>query len=220
MSLPPPSSNQAYCDVSALEGGTILLYTHRFIHDGIPGEALTVPSLSFLLRHSKTAQKFLFDLGIRKDWENYTPSTVRYIKNDPRIEVKQDVFESLQKGGLVPEDIEIVCLSHLHYDHTGDTSPFVNSTFLVGGPSKTLVTPGYPADPESLYASDLLPAERTRFLDMEGWEPLGPFPRALDYYRDGSLYIIDAVSRRSQLTELMIWLMTSAFTGRSSTRTY
>ncbi|KAJ8084905.1 hypothetical protein PM082_003682 [Marasmius tenuissimus] len=192
MSLPPPSSNQAYCDVSALEAGHVRLPTERFIHDGKPGEVVAAPSLSFLLRHSKTGHKFLFDLGIRKDWENYPPATVRFIKNDPRIDVKQDVFESLQKGGLTPADIDIVCLSHLHYDHIGDTRPFVNSTFLVGGPAKTLVTPGYPADLESGFASDLLPAGRTKFLDMEEWESLGPFPRALDYYGDGSLYIIDA----------------------------
>ncbi|KAL0068430.1 hypothetical protein AAF712_004508 [Marasmius tenuissimus] len=178
MSLPPPSSNQAYCDVSALEAGHVRLPTERFIHDGKPGEVVAAPSLSFLLRHSKTGHKFLFDLGIRKDWENYPPATVRFIKNDPRIDVKQDVFESLQKGGLTPAG----------YRHHLPIAPPLRPY----RGHKAVREQYIPADLESGFASDLLPAGRTKFLDMEEWESLGPFPRALDYYGDGSLYIIDA----------------------------
>ncbi|KAK1226483.1 hypothetical protein PQX77_010567 [Marasmius sp. AFHP31] len=193
MSLPPPTPTQAYCDVSALEAGIIHLPTERFIHDGKPGEVVVAPSLSFLLRHAKTGHKFIFDLGLRKDWENYPPSIVRYVEQVFRLDIPQDVCESLKRGGLSPDDVDVVCLSHLHFDHIGDTRPFQGrSTFLVGGPAKRLVTPGYPADPDSGFAGDLLPAGRTEFLDMENWKPLGPFPRALDYYGDGSLYIVDA----------------------------
>ncbi|KAG7099955.1 hypothetical protein E1B28_001748 [Marasmius oreades] len=192
MSLPTPVLNQAHCIVSAVEAGIVKLPTERFIHDGKPGEFVVAPSLSFLLRHSVTGHKFVFDLGIRKDWTNYPPPTVRKLKADFRLKVEQDVSESLVKGGLSPSEVDVVCLSHLHYDHIGDTSRFTNSTFLVGGEAVTLVTPGYPADPKCLYASDLLPAGRTRFLDMQDQPPLGPFPRAVDFYRDGSLYIVDA----------------------------
>ncbi|KAL0569660.1 hypothetical protein V5O48_012303 [Marasmius crinis-equi] len=192
MSLPAPGPDQAYCEVSALEAGIINLPTARFIHDGNPEESIHAPSLSFLVCHSKTKHKFVFDLGIRKDRANYPPAVVRYIDQVFSPETPQDVCESLQKGGLSPENIDVVCLSHLHWDHVGDTSPFVNSRFLVGGPAKTLVTPGYPANPDGEFASDLLPVGRTEFLEMDDWKPLGPFPRAFDFYRDGSLYIVDA----------------------------
>lgn len=191
-SLPPPASNQAYCDVSALEAGHLDLRTEVFIDDGKPGEVVRCPSLGFLLRHSKTGHKFVFDLGIRKDWQNYPPPVVEWIHTVFPCYVTQDVIESLQKGGLQPSEVDVVCLSHVHFDHVGDTAPFTKSTFLVGGQAKPLFSPGYPADPTSPFASDLLPEGRTEFLDMKDWKPLGPFPRALDYYGDGSLYITDA----------------------------
>ncbi|KAF9267457.1 Metallo-hydrolase/oxidoreductase [Marasmius fiardii PR-910] len=191
-SLPPPTSDQAYWDISALEAGLIDLRTEVFIDDAIPGEVVRCPSLGFLLRHSKTGDTFVFDLGIRKDWENYPPPVVEWIQKVFPCTVPQDAAESLRKGGLQPEKVKVVCLSHVHFDHVGDTRPFTNSTFLVGGQSKSLFSPGYPADPNSAFASDLLPEGRTEFLDMKDWKPLGPFPRALDYYGDGSLYITDA----------------------------
>ncbi|KAG7095747.1 hypothetical protein E1B28_006457 [Marasmius oreades] len=191
-SLPTPAPDQAYCDVSALEAGFVDLQTAMFIDDGKPDEIITGPCLAFLLRHSRTGHKFVFDLGTRKDWENYPPAVVQWIHEVFHSRVPQDAIESLQKGGLAPSEVDVVCLSHVHWDHVGDTRPFINSTFLVGGSSKPLFSPGYPADPDSGYASDLLPEGRTQFLDMHDWKPLGPFPRALDYYGDGSLYITDA----------------------------
>ena len=80
----------------------------------------------------------------------------------------------------------------MHWDHVGNPSLFKNAKFLLGGDAKTLFEPGFPADPESSYPSDLLPADRTEFLDPSNWVAVGPFPRALDYYGDGSLYIVDA----------------------------
>ena len=43
-----------------------------------------------------------------------------------------------------------------------------------------------------MYRADLVPLDRTRFLDPAGWPALGPFPHALDFFGDGSLYVVDA----------------------------
>ena len=49
-------------------------------------------------------------------------------------------------------------------------------------------------NPESPYPSDIVPNERTQYIpnDDPRWSPLGPFPRAIDWAGDGSLYIVDA----------------------------
>ncbi|KAF9011288.1 Metallo-hydrolase/oxidoreductase [Cyathus striatus] len=190
--LPSPSVNQPYCNISALEAGLIDLPDEMFITGATKGNVTTAPSLSFLLQHSENHQKFLFDLGIRRDWENYPPPVVEWINQVYHVNVKQDVVESLRKGGTSPQDITNVCLSHCHWDHVGDTTPFTESIFIVRGDSKTLFSPGYPADSKSLFASDLLPLDRTRYLAPADWVPIGPFPRAFDFYGDGSLYIVDA----------------------------
>ena len=178
--------------MSALEAGLITLPDERIINNATPGKVTIAPSLSFLLNHSTHEQKFVFDLGIRKDWENYTPFTVQLIKSTFHVQVLQDVVESLQKGGTSPSDITYVCLSHAHWDHTGNTHLFTKATFLVGSASQHLFNPGYPQDPSGYFSSDVYPEGRTRFLDNSDWEPIGPFPRALDFYGDGSLYIIDS----------------------------
>ncbi|KAK1230350.1 hypothetical protein PQX77_006560 [Marasmius sp. AFHP31] len=191
-SLPPPAPRQAYCDVSALESGIMDMETSYFLDDAEPGDVVVAPSLSFLLHHSKNGKSFVFDLGLRKDWENYPQAIVRWIRDLFPCNIPQDVAESLEKGGVSPSEVDFVCLSHVHFDHVGDTRPFTKATFLVGGQAQALLASGYPADPDSWFTSDLLPEGRTNFLDMSGWKPLGPFPRALDFFGDGSLYITDA----------------------------
>ncbi|KAH7873148.1 Metallo-hydrolase/oxidoreductase [Lentinula edodes] len=192
-SLPPPTNDQAFCTVSALESGHLNLPLPIFLDNAAPGSAIVAPSLSFLLRHSKTDKTLLFDLGIRKDIENAPPSAQKWIiAASFHTTVPQDVSESLIQGGLSPADVDTVCISHCHWDHTGDTRPFVKSEFIVGAGSESLFRPGYPEDPESPYSSDLLPKGRTRFVELGEQPSLGPFPHALDLYSDGSLYIVDA----------------------------
>lgn len=197
MSLPTHTDNQAYCRVSALEGGLLGLPDRMIITDASPDAVTTAPSLSFLIQNSHDPlRRVLFDLGIRKDWENYTPQTLQRIQNLFAVKVEQDVVASLLKGGLTPSDIAFVCLSHLHWDHFGDPRAFTNATFLVGAASAELLKPeaGYPAEPTGSLPENLLPQDRTTFLGSTGseWTPLGPFPRALDFWGDGSLYIVDA----------------------------
>lgn len=192
MSLPSPSGNQAYCDVSALEAGHLDLLDEMFITGAIPGNVTTVPSLAFFIRHATDGKTFLFDLGIRKDWNNYPPVIVQWIHKIFPTRVDQDVVESLAKGGISPDDIDYVCLSHCHWDHTGDTSLFKKSTFLVGGACQALIKPGFPVDPDGRFAVDLLPEGRTIFYEPSEWKPIGPFPRAFDFFEDGSLYIVDS----------------------------
>ncbi|KAF9454723.1 Metallo-hydrolase/oxidoreductase [Macrolepiota fuliginosa MF-IS2] len=194
MALPAPAENQPYCTVSALEAGFIYLNHAMFIDNATSNEGHRTPSLSFLLQHSKNNKKWVFDLGIRKDWKNSPPSVVKWIENVYPSDVPQDVVDSLAKGGMSPLDIDVVCLSHCHWDHTGYTPPFAKSEFIVGGETSQLFEGGFwPQNPESFFPADLLPTERTKFLgENTNWEPVGPFPRAYNYYGDGSLYIIDA----------------------------
>ena len=82
--------------------------------------------------------------------------------------------------------------SRLGPSSLGDPGLFTNATFIVGEECKTLLDTGYPTNPESHFATDALPAERTRFLSRSDFDTsIGPFPHALDYFRDGSMYVVD-----------------------------
>ncbi|KAJ3566397.1 hypothetical protein NP233_g7039 [Leucocoprinus birnbaumii] len=193
MSLPPPSENQPYFTLSALDTGHLLCKASIFLDNADPDDQVHLPVLSFLLQHSHSKKYLLFDLGIRKDWEQAPPKLVESIKPSFDVNVPQDVVQSLTNGGLTPLDIDTVCVSHLHFDHVGYTPPFSSSRFVVGGETRRLFEKGFwPENPDSFYAKSILPEERTTYLNEVNWQPMGPFPKAHDYYGDGSVYIIDA----------------------------
>ncbi|KAF8905747.1 beta-lactamase-like protein [Gymnopilus junonius] len=161
MGLPAPTANQAFCNVSALDGGALSAAEELFIMNSTPGHKDILPSLCFLIQHSEKPFKFLFDLGIRRDVENYPPMVVERLFTVFGVETGYgDSISSLEKGGIKPDDIDFICISHLHWDHTGDTSAFKKSTFVVGAECRPLVENGYPKDPAAFFAQDMLPFDR------------------------------------------------------------
>lgn len=83
---------------------------NRFMSPPVPGLETfeTSPSLSFLIEHS-SGRRLVWDLGIRKDFENYAPSITEYIPTTKyRIQVSKHVAEILEEGGIERADIEAV----------------------------------------------------------------------------------------------------------------
>lgn len=113
--LPEPASDQAYMHISALQAGIIKLPLDLIIQ-GEPRTYQLCPSLSFYLKHSHSERHFIFDLGIRRDWESYPPETKKHYTTLMPCEVPQSVAESCEKGGINPADVERVVISHLHFD--------------------------------------------------------------------------------------------------------
>lgn len=194
MSLPSAAPHQAYCNVSVLEGGLFDAPGQIFVMGA--DDLHTAPSLSFLITHSISGARMLFDLGfcdLSREDVPVSPAMRELIKS-LNCRVPQDVPASLRKGGLEPGDIETVVLSHLHQDHTADPKLYTRAQFFVGATARPLVENGYPKDPKSLFVADLFPEGRVEWLDPSGaeWKAVGPFARALDFWGDGALYIVDA----------------------------
>ncbi|KZV89072.1 Metallo-hydrolase/oxidoreductase [Exidia glandulosa HHB12029] len=191
--------HHAHFSVSALEAGYIVLAEKLYVTNADRAISRRCPSLSFLLTHSRTGKRVVCDLGIRKDYVSstgYPPATQRRIARFFPLDVSRDVADSLRDGGLEPEEIEYVLISHLHFDHVGDPSVFPRATFLLGAGGRALLENGYPKNPTAVVSAHPLPEDpaRTQWLDPSsgGWHPLGPFERTLDFFEDGSLYIVDA----------------------------
>ncbi|KIW28939.1 uncharacterized protein PV07_04791 [Cladophialophora immunda] len=211
MEFPKPSHNQIYVKVSAINAGELTLQEKYFVTDPSPGAKQTVPSLSFLIQHGST--NLVFDGGLRHRPEDYKPSVTQRIKNSLLpYRVTTDAAEFLQTNGLNPAEVNLIILSHVHYDHIGDPTTFPNARYVVGsGAIKTMQGhgPGYEI---SLFESDLfnnhevvelppvLSSSNQQLISPSlvsqdpnhKWRPLGPFPAALDFFGDGSLYVIDA----------------------------
>ena len=121
-----------------------------------------------------------------------------------------DTVDSLRLGDLdAATDIDIIMLSHVHWDHVGTPSDFVNAEFVVGSGTIHLLENGAPPHyPKEIFDPNLLPRNRTKEFPPTGtnsttaiaasaqtkhiWKPLFSFPAAADFFGDGSVYIIDA----------------------------
>ncbi|KAH9989596.1 hypothetical protein F4779DRAFT_632161 [Xylariaceae sp. FL0662B] len=240
-----------FVTVSALDAGHITLPDSLFVTGADPAERTTVPSLSFLIRHpspsparSSDVTNLIFDLGVKRDLSCYTPAQQVHVSQRQPIVINPDCASSLRNGAgsstsnfqeeaalMNPErDINIVILSHVHWDHIGTPSDFPSATFAVGSGTLDLLRNGAgPLYPAELFNDDELPTSRTiefppihsRGIDSneydasskapkhtppdqdtttrlpasaEGWswQPLAGFPHALDFFGDGSLFVIDS----------------------------
>lgn len=83
---------------------------NRFMAPPVPGmDTLpSSPSFSFLMEHA-SGRKLVFDLGIRKDYQNYAPKIANYIPTTKyTIDVTKNVSDVLQENGIKGEEIEAV----------------------------------------------------------------------------------------------------------------
>lgn len=208
--LPPPAPDQTYVTISPIAGGFITLADKFFVSPASPTGRRTVPSLTFLVTHPGPSTcsalpntrisatkpfRLMFDLGLRKAKERYPKVLQTHIDGRAPHQLPPGVAAQLKSGGLDPGEVDMVMLSHVHYDHHGDPEDFPKSEFVVGYGAMEVLKHGLGGiASHQHFEPDTLPDDRARELsDPKGreWKPLGPFPAALDLFNDGSVYVID-----------------------------
>ena len=222
--VPPPRPGQTIVKLSAFEGGIITLPENMLVAPASPGGKMTVPSLAFLITHptggslasdsDKRPFRMMFDLGLRSNIQGYIPEQRANIQKRVPFKFGPSIAEQLQHGGLNTREINLILLSHVHYDHHGDPELFPTSTFVVGNGTLKLLKQGMGGHAaHQLFDPDLLPNGRVFELPPtpievskasaahlepgnpfanSTWAPLGPFEAAIDVFGDGSAYIVNA----------------------------
>lgn len=213
--LPQWTDDETYVTISALDGGHLTLPESLFVTDANPEKKATVPSLCFLIQHpslgnnGRETMNVLFDLGLKRDLNEYTPAMASHIANRQPVITDPDCAASLRAGGLEPDtDIDIVMLSHVHWDHVGTPSDYKSAKFFVGSGTLHVLDHGAgPHYPAEIFNKDLLnrPAtfefpptnngDKSVASDRQtgqAWKSFAGFENALDLFGDGSVWVIDA----------------------------
>ncbi|KAI9039905.1 MBL fold metallo-hydrolase [Aspergillus affinis] len=162
---------------------------------------MNVPSYAYLIKHPDLKTKYstmMFDLGVRRGWENSPEAFVAGIKDRGySISVNKDVATILRENGQDLEEVGAIIWSHWHFDHTGDPQTFPTTTDLIVSPGfKANIMPGYPTDKVShvdeqawlsreLHEIDFTASAGPQRLRIGGFE-------AYDFYGDGSFYLLNS----------------------------
>jgi glyoxylase-like metal-dependent hydrolase (beta-lactamase superfamily II) len=84
--------------------------------------------------------------------------------------------------------------SHPLHAQVGDISKFPSSELVLGPGTKALF-PGYPENPKSAMLSAFIraPSGKVREISSSEWQNIeGIWPRCIDFFGDGSFYLLDA----------------------------
>lgn len=108
------------------------------------------------------------------------------------MEDRPDVAETLQAHNIPLDSINEIIFSHWHFDHVGDATRFPKACNIVVGPGfKDTLLPGYPTNPDSLINEDAFEGRALKELSFEKSHLRIAGLSAIDYFCDGSLYILD-----------------------------
>ncbi|KAJ8110962.1 hypothetical protein OPT61_g6328 [Boeremia exigua] len=176
--------------------------------NGLPASAFMTPSIpgyqiirdgceyAFVIKHtgSDKIDTLIFDLGVRKDFENSPPVIVEQSANlGLSFSVESDVASTLVEHGQDLDGVDAIIWSHYHSDHAGDPCRFPTSTALIVGPGfKDAFVPGWPTIPDSQLDEKAWKDRELREISFEeATISIGDF-KAVDYFNDGSLFLLNS----------------------------
>jgi hypothetical protein len=119
ISIPPSTQTVT---VKIIEAITRIAVPSAIFYEAAPGlgttkSTLAAPGLAFLLEHPASGRRVVFDLGMRKDFENLAPAfnqALRARTGEVDAVVEDDVATQLQKGGVDLDTIEAVIWRLVH----------------------------------------------------------------------------------------------------------
>ncbi|KAL3478473.1 beta-lactamase-like protein [Aspergillus californicus] len=190
-------ATDAYVHLHLLNGGSMTAEYHK-LHAGDPADEFRLYNWAFFIHHEKHGRRIVWDLGLSSTPDDYPPAISSTVMKEARFHGPHEpLTEQIQRRTRTPADaIDTVLISHPHFDHCRPISPIFPNAIVYFGPGTVEhCAPGHFADPASIWDGRFFDPEQAteRWETLQGpWRRFGPFERAMDFFGDGSFWIIQA----------------------------
>ncbi|OAL44018.1 Metallo-hydrolase/oxidoreductase [Pyrenochaeta sp. DS3sAY3a] len=181
----------AFVELSLLDGGSFIGDLSR-MHAGEEGK-FRMYNWAFYISHR--GRHILWDLGLDEDGSCYTPWVNKFmLVHVNHVGPRRTIVQQLSERGVQADQVDTVLFSHAHWDHSRPISDvFPNATAYFGPGTKEACSPGHMEDPNAQWDGRFFDPQRAteRWEEIAGsWQTFGPFDQALDYFGDGSFWIM------------------------------
>ncbi|KAM5357687.1 hypothetical protein ACJZ2D_016015 [Fusarium nematophilum] len=198
--LPSLPASNGSVQVQLLDGGSFTA-NYDMLHAGAPSTPFRCYSWAFYIYHEPSGRHVLWDAGLSANRSEYTAFSVKHILDilEP-VNPRFSLTEQLEKSGRDANAIDTVIFSHHHWDHSRPIkSMFPNALGLFGPGTFAHCAPGQfhdePYDAKGEWDANFFHPERAteNCSELNGeWQQFGPFDKALDFFGDGSMWILEA----------------------------
>ncbi|KAK7191705.1 hypothetical protein PSPO01_02154 [Paraphaeosphaeria sporulosa] len=194
MPASPIPLSTAFVGLSLLDGGSFIADTDK-LHADVSNAKFRMYNWAFCISHGD--EHIVWDLGLDEDRSLYTPWVNKFMLDyvnpaGPR----KSIVQQLSERGVSSAQIKTIIFSHAHWDHCRPVrDAFSNATAYFGPGTKAGCAPGHLADPMAQWDGRFFDPERAteRAEELGGpWAPFGPFQKAMDFFGDGSFWVIQA----------------------------
>jgi N-acyl homoserine lactone hydrolase len=178
MQTPPPAAPPAQISLWRLDCGEFVINQYgAFFSDTFqyPSGPKNIVGSCYLIRHGD--RYMLWDTGltdalIGRDFSNAAQT----------LRLRRGLVDQLGQIQVRPEQIELIGISHWHFDHTGQARHFPQARLLMGRGDVELLRRTPPVDEDSVRA--LAPW-------LTGTSPLEPLDGDRDVFGDGRVVMLD-----------------------------
>ncbi|CBF78286.1 hypothetical protein AN8635.2 [Aspergillus nidulans FGSC A4] len=190
-------ATEAYVRLHLLNGGSMTAEYHK-LHAGDAAEEFRLYNWAFFVQHTAQGRNVIWDVGMSSNSDDFPPVIGHGVIKEAKV---LDPAESLtaqiqRRSGIMADQIDTVLLSHAHFDHCRPISRlFPNAIAYFGPGTFDFCSPGHFADPASPWDGRFFdPARATERCEtlIGPWTPFGPFEHAIDFFGDGSFWVIQA----------------------------
>ncbi|KAF2730216.1 Metallo-hydrolase/oxidoreductase [Polyplosphaeria fusca] len=183
---------EACVQLALLDGGSFVGELSK-LHAGVANGKFRMYDWAFYISHR--GRHILWDLGLEEDRSCYTPWVNKFMLDEANhVGPRKSIVHQLAERGVGADQIDTVLFSHAHWDHSRPIrDEFPNAIAYFGPGTKDKCTPGHMADASVQWDGRFFDPEHAteRWAELTGpWVPFGPFEKAMDYFGDGSFWVL------------------------------